>query len=311
MATTVNFDTAKKSVTSQLQASLTAFGSGSTGSTPDGSNAMFRSATEIDTAILTADFEIATLIANTPQSPFQTTFIQTSSALTGGASNLPARNGMILQVTGMDGTTATNTFVAASISTVTNLVTSTAHGFVTGQKVQIANPGTLPTPLAASTNYYIYAPTVDTYGFATTIYNAKIGTIIDITNIGSGTNTVTTQYVQLNKADTKDTIVQVNLAPYLFAEKNGVNAGWYFIEGDIIYYTSVEAKVIYTDTTLTSSPQSPEPYTQAVISGALMRLTKDGGDSSLFTYHERLYKDYLSAIAQGAKILPDIQAYGV
>lgn len=63
-------------VISILQASQTAYAT-----TVDGSNRQYSSSTEIDNAILTADGEICTIIARTIQSPYQTTFITTSSAL--------------------------------------------------------------------------------------------------------------------------------------------------------------------------------------------------------------------------------------
>lgn len=168
---------------------------------------------------------------------------------------------------------------------------------------------TLPTGLSAATTYYVYAPTVNTYGFCTTVYNAKNGTLIDITAQGSGTNTVTTQSIDCNPASSKDTVVQATNAPYIFASQPGVNAGWYYDEGDVIYFTSATATVVYTDYTLTSSPQASEPYLFAVVAGAISKLVKDGSDENMAAFYEKQYEMYLQQVASSAKLLPEIMSY--
>lgn len=304
----VDLNTVRKSVVSELQASLVSFGSSTTGNAPDGSNYQYRSSTEIDTAILLADMEVCVLICNTLLHPFQSTFAVFTSALSNG-SRIPARQGMILSVSGTGGSVTSTTFAAAAISVSTDLVTSTSHGLVTGQMVQLTTSGTLPAGLSLSTNYYIYVATASTYGFCTSIYNAKAGILIDITGQGSGTHTVTSQYVDLTPADSKDTIVQANSSPYLFAQSAGINAGFYFIEGDLLYTTSSSVQMTVTDFTETSTPQAPEPYTQAVISGAIAKLYKDGSDSEQLNYHRKFYEEALQLIGSMAKVLPEIQAY--
>lgn len=59
--------------------------------------------------------------------------------------------------------------------------------------VQFTTTGTLPAPLATSTNYYIAGTiTASTFQVATTLANAISGTVINITDTGTGTHTVTT-----------------------------------------------------------------------------------------------------------------------
>jgi len=303
MATALNFTTAKSWVISLLQASRTPWAS-----TVDGSNAQYSSDSEISSAILTADLECATLICNAPLSPYQTQFVAAAATLLPGA-NTPIRNGMILRVTGASGVALTTTFTAGQISTTTDLVTVSTHGLVTGQAVQVSAGTTLPTGLVAATTYYIYAPTTSTYGFCTTIYNAKTGTLIDITNVGSGTNTVTTQYTDILQADSKATITQAVNSPYLFSSQAGNVAGFWFVEGDTFYSTCPSNKMYYTDVTLTASPQCPEPLLFAVVAGAIAKLSKDGSDAQMTGFYAQQYQGYMQQIASGAMAVPTIQSY--
>lgn len=303
MATVLSYSTAKSMVISLLQASLTAYAAA-----VDGSNRQFSSDTEIQNAILTADLECAALIAKTPLHPYQTAFVATPAAVTNG-SNTPARNGMILRVTGQVGAAATTTFLNTDISTSTDLVTKANHGLFTGQAVQVSNVGALPTGLVAATTYYIYAPTTGTYGFCTNIFNAKAGTLIDITAQGSGTNTVTTNFTDLTEADSKDTITQMTSSPYLFASSTGLVAGFWCIEADTFYTSCPAAKIYYTDVTLSGNPQCPEPYLFAVVSGAVSKLLKDGGPADEIGFYAQQYQGYLQEIASSAKLLPEISTY--
>lgn len=83
------------------------------------------------------------------------------------------------------------TFAAADVNIVDNTATIAAHGFTTGLKIQVSNPGTLPTGLVAVTDYYLIVVDANTIKFASSQANALAGTAIDITNAGAGTNTIT------------------------------------------------------------------------------------------------------------------------
>jgi hypothetical protein len=98
----------------------------------------------------------------------------------------------------------------------------------------------------------------------------------------------------------------MNVQPYIYAGQNGNVAGWWFINGDTFYTTCANARIYYTDYTLTASPQAPEPYLYAVVAGAVAKLLKDGGDAQQIGFYEAQYKGYLAEIAQNAKMLPEI-----
>ena len=80
---------------------------------------------------------------------------------------------------------------SGSISTVTDAFTSAAHGYYTGLKLRATTSGALPTPLALATDYYVIVVDVNTIKLATSLANALAGTAIDITNVGSGNQTLT------------------------------------------------------------------------------------------------------------------------
>jgi hypothetical protein len=87
------------------------------------------------------------------------------------------------------GTAALKTFTAVAV---TDVCTSVAHGFVTGKgPVLVSNSGgALPAGLAASTWYWPIVIDADTFKLAATRANSAFGTAVDITDAGSGTNSV-------------------------------------------------------------------------------------------------------------------------
>jgi len=81
---------------------------------------------------------------------------------------------------GRDTTNKVFTVVAA-----TDIFTSTAHGFVTGDLVRPATDGTLPAGLSASISYYIFRLTANTYQLYT---YSETPTLVDVTSAGTGTH---------------------------------------------------------------------------------------------------------------------------
>lgn len=80
------------------------------------------------------------------------------------------------------------TFTAAT----TDIITRAAHGYLTGDQVQVSSATTLPAGLSAATYYYVIKLTADTFKLSTTLAGAVAGTgIVDITDTGTGTHTVT------------------------------------------------------------------------------------------------------------------------
>jgi len=85
----------------------------------------------------------------------------------------------------------------------TNAVTSTSHGFATGDYVYIS--GTLPAGLSAG-NYYIIKTDANTVKFASTQADALAGTAADLTGYGSSTCAIygAAYEVRMIAADTTD-----------------------------------------------------------------------------------------------------------
>lgn len=307
MATALSFDTAKKHVVAILQASATAYGSGTTGNAPDGSNQMFPSSEEINSSILTVDGEVCTAICGTVGHPYAPQFSTESSALASGA-NVPKNVGAIQKVQVLNGI-ADEAFTSANVSTTDDTITITGTKLVTGTKVRFTTAGSLPTGLIISTDYWIIRVDANTIKVASSIYNAKYGTAIDLTGAGSGSSTIVIQYVDGEQTQSKDEVLEVNTNPQVFGSLPGYVPGFWFIEGDVVYTTSPLCKVTYTDYTLTSSPQAPESYLWAVVAGAVSRLLKDGGDSQMAAYYGAIFGKMVDDIKAGVKVIPEISQY--
>ncbi len=90
--------------------------------------------------------------------------------------------------------TATVTITIAS----PGVVTHTAHGLITGQKLQLTTTGALPTGLSANTTYYVIEDTANTYKLATSLANAAAGTAINTSGSQSGTHTAKAVAISAN-----------------------------------------------------------------------------------------------------------------
>lgn len=88
--------------------------------------------------------------------------------------------------------TLTAKLVAASaVNTTSEQITSTAHGFYTGQKGQFTTSSALPGGLSTSTDYFIIKIDANTYAVASSLVNANAGTAINLTTQGTGNHTFT------------------------------------------------------------------------------------------------------------------------
>lgn len=83
------------------------------------------------------------------------------------------------------------TFAAADVDVSGDFITLAAHGYPTGLKVQISNPGTLPVGISAATDYFVISLSTNTFALATSLALALAGTKLPITGQGVGTNTIT------------------------------------------------------------------------------------------------------------------------
>jgi hypothetical protein len=138
----------------------------------------------------------------------------------------------------------------SSINTTTDLITVTSHGMSNGNLVQIESSGTLPAPLVAGVNYYVYtAGNTNTFALTPTYADGIAGTnIIDLTTPGTGTiilSHLTTQEVQINNNQIMDDD-RITLLPNLYSKLVGigwnevksstVGLGWHEV-GDVIQFT--------------------------------------------------------------------------
>jgi hypothetical protein len=97
------------------------------------------------------------------------------------------------------GNTATCTLQTNYSSTFTadagsdQLTISSNSSWKTGARIRTSSTGTLPAGLAAATDYYVVVVNNTTVKLATSRANALAGTVIDITDAGTGTHTLTQQ----------------------------------------------------------------------------------------------------------------------
>jgi len=84
---------------------------------------------------------------------------------------------------------------AYSTSTVTVTIASpavmtwTAHGLVSGQRIQLSTTGALPTGLSTATTYWITVIDANTFNLSTSLANAQAATFITTTGSQSGVHT--------------------------------------------------------------------------------------------------------------------------
>ena len=304
MATVISFNTCKSHVKAHLQATRTAYAT-----TVDGSKRQFASDAEIDNAILHTDGEVCTLIANTLHHPYQSQFALTSAALSRGAV-LPSRNGMILKVTGLNGQ---NSKSVSAMDSSLDTITITAHGFTVGQKIQFTTGSVVGGGLVINTDYYVIVVDANTIKVATTPLNASLGTAIDLNATAPVSTTAALQYIEQIKAKNADEVKEAVANADLFgiSETDNSIVPFFFIEGSILYSTAVFSTVSYTEYTLTAAPQAPEPLLWAVISGALARLYKDGGDAEMSGYYGAIYESHKNDIKGMAAAIPPFVAYAL
>ncbi len=82
---------------------------------------------------------------------------------------------------------AAGTFTCA----ITDICTKSAHGYLTGLKVQASTSSALPAGLSTSTDYFVIKLSANTFSLASSLVLAQAGTAIDITDTGTGTQTIT------------------------------------------------------------------------------------------------------------------------
>ena len=137
--------------------------------------------------------------------------------------NLPDPQGRSVVLAG-SGKVA-ESFAPAAITVATDAITVTinADRWLTGMKVRMTTTGTLPTGIAALTDYFVIRVSATTIKLAASLANALAGTAVDITAVGSGTHTLTHSLTARNIGDKggeeAHSLTTAELAPH----NHGVN----------------------------------------------------------------------------------------
>ena len=71
------------------------------------------------------------------------------------------------------------------------VMTWTAHGLMSGQRIQLTTTGALPTGLSTSTTYWVTVINANTFSLSTSLANAQAATFITTTGSQSGVHTAT------------------------------------------------------------------------------------------------------------------------
>lgn len=139
----------------------------------------------------------------------------------------------------------------SAVNTTTNLLTITGNGMTNGTLVQIQSTLTLPAPLVAGTNYYVYTGgNANTFALSTTYAGGVAGTgLVDLTTAGTGVISLVTlpiQEVQINNNQIMDDD-RPTLLPAVYGQLVGVGwsevtadtigLGWHEV-GDVIQFTN-------------------------------------------------------------------------
>lgn len=85
-----------------------------------------------------------------------------------------------------------STFTTSDVNTSTEVIT-VGRDIPTTTPIKFSSTGAVPTGLVAGTTYYAIRNNATSIKVATTVANAQAGTAIDLTAVGSGTHTITTE----------------------------------------------------------------------------------------------------------------------
>jgi len=107
---------------------------------------------------------------------------------------LPLAVGRHMALSGDGGATLASTFTTDFATAPTILTLTSTANFIAGMKVQLTTTGSLPAPLATSTDYYINISSATQLTVSTSPSNYTSATVVTLTSNGSGTHTITPQW---------------------------------------------------------------------------------------------------------------------
>lgn len=111
-------------------------------------------------------------------------------------------------------TPVVRTFTNSSIVPNDETITITAHGFTDGVVVQATTDDTLPTGLAAATDYWVIVVDANTIKLASSFANFGTETAIDITDDGAGTHTLTPVVRTFTDAEITDVSDEITITAH-------------------------------------------------------------------------------------------------
>lgn len=152
--------------------------------------------------------------------------------------------------------------------------------FMVGLSANIANGGLLPTAALGA------------------------GGVVTVSTDGSA-------YTPAQRGKSKDEILEViEVGVFVYGATSDDYAGYYFIEDNRLYHTSVIAKITYCVLAISTVPQAPDMYEEAIIQGALSSLYKDGAASAeMHGTAEQKFQNALNIIRSFPRNEPEQQSF--
>lgn len=254
---------------------------------------------EIDLAILEADEWVCNNgYFQSANDSLATPFIVTSAPLASGG-DIPFHHGT-LRATEVAKTVLNLT--QASVNTTTDIITSTAHGLVTGDTVTfILVSGSLPTcgspTFAVLTNYYVIKVTADTFQLARTLSAAVSGTAIDILTASTGVYQLVAWQLG-TEAKHIDDITNANQVGTTYVGAGSFNFLYKESSGSM-YTPATYFRLYYPSYTRTSALQSNQAEEFLVICGAVKMLTKNASPAPFIFYSQEFDRGIAQLISDG------------
>lgn len=124
---------------------------------------------------------------------------------------------------------------------------------------------------------------------------SSVGRILKVTHSLTSGGT----YTDAIPAKSKEEVLEMRDFQSVYTGTATYVLDFYYIDDWTLYIADAFAKVTMTDYTRTAAPQAPETYIWAVVSGAISKLLKDGGDTELHADHLGQFRQWIADIKGG------------
>ena len=134
--------------------------------------------------------------------------------------------------------------VTTTIALTTNYITIATHPYITGTKAALTTGTTLPAGLSA-TNYWIVKIDANTIGLSTSLALATAGTLVDITDDGVGTHTLTPTTAAGNvfkMQKSNDSVTWTDISSMTVTSDTSTLSTWFEVANPTYHYI----KLLYT-----------------------------------------------------------------